>query len=121
MQGGKKNYLRTSCSRMEAHTCEADHALRVDVPLLVVQQVPTNLPQRAQEGVDWRCTAPLKIVVVLPNLFPEAGCVALFHAFDAQLVAAGNVLHLPTIGSRLEVIAIAAAHVRHVDAQHPRS
>jgi hypothetical protein len=58
--------------------------------------------------------------MILANLLPEARGVALLHALDAQTVAPGDIFHLFAIGGGLEAVSIPAAHVSHIDAQHPQ-
>ena len=85
-----------------------------------MQQAAADVRHRAQERVDRRRAAPLQVVSILANLFPEAGGIALFHALDAQTIAPGDIFHLSAIGGGFEAVSVAAAHVRHVDAQHPQ-
>ena len=61
------------------------------------------------------------VVIVAPLLhqLPEAFCVTGDDPIDPPAVARGDVKHQPLIGVSGEWIAIAPAHMSHVDAQHP--
>src|ERR1043166_6268394 len=105
---------------MELHAGEADDALLVDVPLLVAQQAPARRGHGLQERVERSRAAPLQIVLVLLDQFPETTCVAGFHALDSRVVAARHLFHLVLVRSGLDGIAIAAPYVGHVDSEHPQ-
>jgi len=57
--------------------------------------------------------------VIFTNQLPESSGIALLHALNAGKIANGDLLHLAFFGVSLEAIAITAAHVRHVYAEHP--
>src|SRR5580658_8724297 len=71
------------------HPREADHALRIDIPLLVAQQFAARAGQGFQEGVERRGAAPFQIVVIRPHQVPETVAVRFHDARDALPVALG--------------------------------
>src|SRR5277367_5462651 len=105
---------------MKSSARETDDALFIDVPLLVLEQVSASLRSRPQERVDRGGAAPLQVIAVFLHQIPEALGVTLFHPLNPEAVAACNLFHLAEAGLGLERIAIAAAHVRHIDPQDPQ-
>jgi hypothetical protein len=104
---------------MKTHAGEAYYTLVVDIPLLIVQEAAAGLGDGFEEGVNRGGAAPLQIVVVLLDQIPEAAGVAGFHAIHPSAVAPGNLFHLIATGDGCEGIAVAAAHMRHIDAEYP--
>src|SRR5438309_154291 len=51
----------------ETHSREAYDARRVDVPLLIVQQLAARARRRLQESIEGRRAAPLQVVVVFAH------------------------------------------------------
>src|ERR1035438_7287629 len=68
---------------------EADHALRIDVPLLVAQQLAARARQGFQKSVERRGPALFQIVALLLHQAPEAAAIRFHHARDALRRAAG--------------------------------
>src|SRR5579863_2402373 len=102
---------------MESHTGETDDALVVDIPLLIAQQAAAGLGDGAKKSIDRRGAAPLEVVVILLHQIPETAGVAGFHAVDAGAVAESDLFHFAALGGGGKLVAIAAAHMRHVDAE----
>src|ERR1700722_254024 len=105
---------------MKTHAGETDHALIVDIPLLIAQQAAAGLGNGFEERVNRGGTAPFQIVMIFLNQIPEAARVAGFHATDTSSIAEGDLFHLAMFGSGGKRVAITAAHVRHVDAEDPQ-
>src|SRR5690348_16712904 len=109
------DWIRSS----KRHTREADHAVRIDIPLLVTLHRAAYAGTDSQERVERRRPAPFEVVMVLLHQLPESLRVSGCYACHALLIARGDRQHLILVGPRREVVAISPAHVRHIDTRHP--
>src|SRR5579885_1192764 len=62
--------------RAEFHPGEAHDAFRVNVPLLVMQQLSAHARNSPEEGVDRRRSAPLQVILIFADQLPEAPRIA---------------------------------------------
>src|SRR5262245_23513910 len=106
-------------SAAEGHPGEADHALLVDVPLLVPEQLTSLGRGRPQEHVEGRGPAPAEVVPVLLDRLPEPSGVGFAQAPAALAVALRHLRQRALVRARRRLVAVAAPDVRHVHAQHP--
>src|SRR5450759_1918018 len=88
----------------ESHPRETHHAMVVDIPLLVLQQLPARLRSRLQKRIEWRRPAPLQIVPPLAHQVPEATGIERVDALDAPLVARAHLLNRALARHRREAI-----------------
>src|SRR5580692_11582732 len=100
---------------MKFHAREADHAVLVDIPLLVVTQAAAGAGDGLEESVHRRRSAPFQMVALALHEIPEAAGIAGLHAIDAGTVGLFDGLHFTLAGARFEPIAVAPSHVRHID------
>src|ERR1017187_8567675 len=107
---------RARSSLPEPHPREAHHAMVVDIPLLVLQELSARLRSRLQKRIERRRPAPLQIVLPLPHELPETAGVERLDALDPLLVARAHFLHFALARHRREAVVIARPHVRHVHA-----
>ena len=105
---------------MEFDSGEADHALLVYVPLIVLEQLAARAGNGLEEGINWRRSAPVEIVVILPHQIPEPARVAGFDVANALPIPLCDDFHFALAGGRGQIVAVAAADVSHVNAQYPQ-
>src|SRR5207253_1206488 len=104
----------------EGHTREADHAPRIDVPLLVPLNRSPRVRANLEERVERGRAAPLEVVVVFPYQVPEAARISRRDPLHPMPVAGAYREHPVLVRKRRKRVSVAASHVRHVDAEDPK-
>src|SRR6185312_14173629 len=88
LQSPKQNRYRTNfekkfkylCPEREVlpkcHSREADDALRINIPLLIMMDRSPQVRPHLEERVERRRPTPLQVVVIFPDKIPESSCIA---------------------------------------------